>query len=188
MSLGLLGKIESPFPNCKTTFKCISSWSPKRFISVDYFKGTLKLKRNPWKLPKRPSGIRKLTPPLKIKIRGACQHGRVYKYVTVNLLVFPSKFGDASLSTYNHRRKLARMVKENQKFDAKSGMANSLHRIMRMVTKKENPGAVKEMMASVKVKTGLEAAINKILTKYVTKNPGNNKHLTLTYETRQFLL
>jgi hypothetical protein len=78
-------------------------------------------------------------------------------------------------------------VEANHHFDTGKGMASSLHRMMRMITKDENRIAYEKMMGSVKVKTALEGAINKIVQNFVTKSPGKN-NLVSTEKTRLFLL
>ncbi len=111
-----------------------------------------------------------------------CGSFRVNTLVIINLFVFPINFGDAILNTYD-QRKLASMVKVNQNFDTNSGIASSFHRIMRKVNKDVNPNAANELMASVRVKTALEAAINRIVTIYVTKISGIcDNSLTSTYK------
>ncbi len=113
----------------------------------------------------------RLTPATKIMMISECGSFRVNTLVIINLFVFPINFGDAILNTYD-RRKLASTVKVNQNFDTNSGIASSFHRIMRKVNKDVNPNAANELMASVRVKAALEAAINQIVTIYVTKISG----------------
>ena len=171
------GRIESPEGHCKTTFKCLSPWGTYNVIFVDSNKGTLTLKKSLDLLPKRYSGIRMLDPPTKIKITSICDHygsKRKYFYVTINIkiFVFPSKFGDRFLNKYNSRA-LNRMVTTNTlKMNARE-RSSQLHRMMRMVSKNENPETHEEMMASVRVKTALEKAINQILATCIPKIQGN---------------
>ena len=177
-SLGTFERIKPPENNCKTTFQCVSSWGTSRYIDVDLKNGTLTLKRKPSLLPKQSSGIRKLVPPTKIKIRSRCRYRPLY--VTVNLLVFPSKFGDRFLTKYNSMR-MNKLVKEDTlELDAKQ-RSSQLHRMMRMVSKDRNPVAYEEMMEAVKVKTVLEMAVNRIVKEYIRKDQGNADPLKLEY-------
>ena len=172
------GRIESPIAerHCKTTFKCLSG--TYSFLSVDSNKGTLTLKKSLDLLPKRYSGIRTHDPPTKIEITSICgfEHRyygneRKYFYVTIKIFVFPSKFGDRFLNKYDSRA-LNRMVTANTlKMNARE-RSSQLHRMMRMVSENENPETHEEMMASVKVKTALEKAINQILATYIPKIQG----------------
>ena len=181
---GTFGIIKPPKNNCKTTFKCLSSWRTSRYVYVDPNKGTLTLRRKPNSLPKQSSGIRKLVPPTKIKIRSWCRYRPFY--VTVNLLVFPSKFGDRFLTKYNSMR-MNKLVKEDTlELDAKQ-RSSQLHRMMRMVSNDRNPEAHEEMMESVKVKTVLEMAVNGILKKYIPKRQGNTDFLTSNATTQCLL-
>jgi hypothetical protein len=188
VSLGPLGRIKSPDSNCQTTFKCSSSSSRVwYYISVDRVSGTLRLKqRNTRYLTKQRSGIYKLIPATKIQIKNICSHGTYIHDVTVNLFVFPYNFGDHILQNNGYSFPTMR-VEANHHFDTGKGMASSLHRMMRMITKDENRIAYEKMMASVKVKTALEGAINKIVQNFVTKSPGKN-NLVSTEKTRLFLL
>jgi hypothetical protein len=94
-----------------------------------------------------------------------------HDFVTVNLIVLPEKFGDSFLSS--SIRKLGRLVKENEKYNTGRGMAGSLHRMMRMVEKEKNRKAFDEMMASAKVDTALQEAINEIVAQYIPKISGS---------------
>ena len=173
------GRIESPERHCKTTFKCLLSWGTYNVISVDRNKGTLTLRKPPNLLPKRSNGIRMLDPPTKIKITSICNHKyRYYRnqgkyfYVTIKIFVFPSEFGDRFLNKYDSRA-LDRMVTTNTLEVNAKERSSQLHRMMRMVSKNENPETHEEMMASVRVKTALEKAINQILATRIPKIQGN---------------
>ena len=171
---GPFGRIEPPEENCHTTFICLSSWKTSRYIHVDGKKGTLKLRTKLSSLPPLPSGIRTLDSPTKIKIKSLCDHtpGLTYFYVSVYLFVFPSKFGDRFLNKYSSRR-INEVVAEDTLTSDAIERSSQLHRMMRMVSEDRNPEAHEEMMASVKVKTALEGALNKILKIYIPKYRGN---------------
>ena len=107
----------------------------------------------------------------KVKVISKCGNLKRKYWIKVNIYVFPRKFGDSFLKSYIP--KLKSMVKENKKFDTQKGMASSLHRIMRMISKEKNPETFNEMMASAKVDTALDGAINDIVEKYIPKRTGD---------------
>ena len=167
ISLVPFGKIEFPESNCQTTFKCLTYQS---FISVASQTGVLSLTKNPCYIPKQANGIRKLT--IKIRVTTAChkQH-----YVSVNLYVFPSNFGPAItiLNSYT-KQKIGGMVKQNKIFGTNRGMANSLHRIMRMTSESDNPTAHRSIMASVMVREAFEHVMKELMAEFVATIPGIN--------------
>ena len=163
------GRIESPERHCKTNFTCLSRWR-NSFISVDSNKGTLTLKKSLDLLPKRYNGIRTLDPPTKIKITSICGYYR-YFYVAIKIFVFPSKFGDRFLNKYDSQALNTMVTTNTLKMNARE-RSSQLHRMMRMVSENENPETHEEMMASVRVKTALEEAINQILATYIPKIQG----------------
>ena len=177
-----LGKIESPYNHndrrCRIKFLCVKKWLKQRracsYVSVDPDKGTLKLKRERISnLPLQHNGTRKLT--FGIKISQSCSCSRKYNstHVTINLFIFPINFGDQFLKT-NKIEKLLFDIKQNHYFSSRREMAINFHRTMRTINEENNPHALKEMMASVKVDTLLEYTTNTIVKKYVTTRPGNN--------------
>lgn len=172
------GRIEFPGQaerHCSTTFESLPYWGTDNYISVDRNQGILTLKKSPGLLPKRDNGIRMLNPPTKIKITSTCSlyYGNVpkYFYVTINIIVFHSKFGDRFLKKYNSLA-LDKMIATNRLILTRRERSSQLHRMMRMVSKNENPEAHEEMIASVEVKTALEKAINHTLATYIPKRQG----------------
>ena len=162
------GRIESPEYKCNAIFECLFS---SKYLTVDRFKGTLTLLKNPFLLPKRYDGIHKLDQPLKIRVSCRSYRRNTIFIITVNLFAFPPKFGDDFLTIYNSYT-LDKMVKANKLIYREEERSSQLHRMMRMVSKNENPEAHEEMMGSVKVKKALEGAINKI-ERVISKDRGN---------------
>jgi hypothetical protein len=106
-----------------------------------------------------------------LKITATCgRKGSGIVHVIVNLIVFSKRtfYGDSFLIPLI-LRKVDSLVKENKKFDTGKGMASSLHRIMRIVEKEKNRKAFDEMMASAKVDSVLQEAINTIVKKFTEK-------------------
>ena len=173
---GSLGKIESQLPGCKNRFTC--PWS--RFIGIDEDTGIVRLKTQP-SLGYHYNSPRKLTAKVKIE----CDY-RSWKsqstYVTVNIFVFRCYFGDSFLKSYIDNDEIRGMVKQNnlKNFDNQKGMANSLHRIMRMVSMKRNPETFNEMMASTEVDIALDRAVNHIVKKHIPESSGNHSVHKLT--------
>ena len=95
--------------------------------------------------------------------------------ITINLFVFRKKYGDSFLTSCSSE--LNNIIKENKKFDRKQGMATSLHRMMRMVFKEKNPETFNEIMASAKVNTELNEAINRIVKKHIVQSSGDHPSL-----------
>ena len=169
-----LGRIESPYNNrdrhCRIKFSCVKN-DHCSYISVHHISGILKLgQKSILNLPLR-NGIRSLT--LSIEISQSCSHSRKFNntFVTINLFIFPNNYGDNFLKT-NMIEKQQTDIKENN-FNSRE-MTINLHTIMRTINKENNPHALKEMMASVKVDTLLENTTNTIVKRYVTTRPGNN--------------
>ena len=166
---GTLGRIETQKTICKTTFTTHRFFFLNRKdIAIDENTGLITLKR---KFDLRNSKIEKLT--AKVQLTTKCGYLVKFKYdVIVNLVVLPLNCGDSFLKSYFH--KLNNMVTENKKFNIQKGLANSLHRIMRMVSKDKNPETFDEMMASAKVDTALEGAINDIVETFAKKCSGEH--------------
>ena len=165
VSLGPLGKIESQESGCKKKFQCFSRGYQRSIIVSST--GIITLIRKP-SLGTQFNGFKK---PTKVKARITCYCGYyISKYVTVNLFIFRYNFGDSILKSCVGE--LGSLVKENKKFDTGRGMAGSLHRMVRMVSKEKDPETFNEMMASARVDAALDEAINEIVKRYTTKYPG----------------
>ena len=171
-----LGKIESQLPGCKNRFICPWNW----FIGVDRDTGLVRLKRQP-PLRYPYNTPTKLTTRVKVVCDVQSQKSQ-FKYITVNVFVFCRYFGNSFLRSYIYNNEIGRLVKPNdlENFDTKKGMANSLHRIMRMVSMKRNPETFNEMMASTKVDIALDRAVNDIVKKHIPESSGNHSIHKLT--------
>ena len=163
--LGTLNRIETQKTICKTTF----TTSNHKDIAIDENTGLVTLKR---KFDLGNSKIEKLTAKVHVTTKCGGYLVKSKNDVIVNLFVLPLKFGDSFLKSYFH--KLNNMVTENKKFNTQKGLANSLHGIMRMVSKDKNPETFDEMMASAKVDTALEGAINDIVETLAKKGSGDH--------------
>ena len=165
--LGTLGRIETPIKGCKATF--VSG----RFSSciVDHNTGIVRLNRRRRRLNRyRITKVTKLT--TIVQVTTMCGYSKSQNFVKVIVLVFPFGFGNSFLRPYIF--KIHNMVKENKKFDTQKGLATSLHRLMRMVLKEKNPESFNEIMASEKVNTVIDRAINDIVEKRVGKSSGDH--------------
>jgi hypothetical protein len=175
---GTLGKIDTSLTCCTTKFLQTGRVQFWNGINVDNDTGIVRLNTR-FHFGSHEHNLKKLSS--NVQVTTTCGYYSKFNYnVTVNLFFFRKNFGDSILKSYI--RKLGSMVKENKKFDTQSDMATSAHRMMRMVVKEKNPEAFDKMMASAKVDTALQEAINEIAEKFTTKNSGSYSisHLTLS--------
>ena len=164
---GPLGKIETSSTGCTTKFRTGRFWF-WNVITVDHKTGIVRLNTR-FHLGSQKKNFRNLT--ANVLVTTTCGYSQSNYDVTVNLIVFREKFGDSFLSS--SIRKWRSLVKENEKYNTGRGMAGSLHRMMRMVEKEKNRKAFDEMMASAKVDTALQEAINEIVAQYIPKISGS---------------
>ena len=182
--LGIFDKLPKCQELCQSEF--ILRGRRQSHVGVGRRTGVLTLRKNLRSLRKDSRGIRKLT--MHILLKKRC-YGREPKSalrsrtVNVELIIFPSFFGDRLLRHPSVRRVSASIQHSNVFRNARP---SSLLRVVRFVTRKIERKGVDKMLASIKVSKILEFVINEIVKRHV---PNSKSELMLTrYIQECFLL